>query len=85
MDITHHLSKGSNCLIQREEGTAENETNIAIILQNIGMYNVAPGTRSMDNMFTRDIRKAIDNSFMNSKTQYAMAIAAKHLIEMFQC
>jgi len=82
LDLTYHLSQGSNCLIHCAADTGRTEMVLAAVFQNLGVYNFFVETKDQE-FFLRNMPKAIDKRIIKEKPHLARAIAANHLIQLF--
>ena len=92
LDLTYHLSQGRNCLIHCAGGTGRTGMVLASVIQNFGVYDVISRIRkvkstyveTMDQeLFLKNMPKAIDKRIVREKPMLACAIAAEHLIQLF--
>ena len=92
LDLTYHLSQGRNCLIHCAGGTGRTGMVLAAVIQNFGVYDVIARIRkvkstyveTMDQeLFLKNMPKAIDKRIVKEKPMLACAIAAEHLIQLF--
>ena len=92
LDMTYHLSHGRNCLIHCAGGTGRTGMVLAAVIQNFGVADVISRIRkvkstyveTMDQeIFLKNMPKAIDRRIVKEKPMLACAIAAEHLIQLF--
>jgi hypothetical protein len=92
LDLTYHLSKGRNCLVHCAGGTGRTGMVIAAIVKNLGVYDPVARIRRVKStyvetydqeLFLKNIPKAIDSRIVRDKPLLAKAIAANHLIQVF--
>lgn len=92
LDLTYHLSKGRNCLVHCAGGSGRTGMVIAAIIKNLGVYDPVARIRKVKStyvetpaqeIFLRDMPKAIDTRIVRESPVLAKAIAAEHLIQVF--
>jgi protein-tyrosine phosphatase len=92
LDLTYHLSKGENCLIHCAGGSGRTGMVVAAIVKNLGIYDPVSRIRRVKStyvetfdqeLFLRNMPKAIDSRIVREKPLLAKAIAAEHLIQVF--
>ena len=92
LDLTYHLSKGRNCLVHCAGGTGRTGMVIAAVVQNLGVYDPVARIRRVKStyvetydqeLFLKNMPKAIDSRIVRECPDLAKAIAAEHLIQVF--
>jgi len=92
LDLVYHLSQGRNCLVHCAGGTGRTGMVIAAIVQNLGCYDAVARIRKVKStyvetkdqeIFLKNMPKAIDKRIVQEKPHLARAIAAEHLIQVF--
>ena len=92
LDITFHLARGHNCLIHCAGGTGRTGMVVAAVIQNLGVYDAINRIRKVKStyvethdqeLFLKNMPKAIDSRIVKSKPHLARAIAAEQLIQVF--
>lgn len=92
LDLTLHLAKGENCLIHCAGGSGRTGMVVAAVIKNLGVYDPVARIRrvkstyveTMDQeLFLKNMPKAIDSRLVVHSPQLAKAIAAEHLIQVF--
>ena len=92
LDLTYHLSKGRNCLVHCAGGTGRTGMVIAAVVQNLGVYDPVARIRRVKStyvetydqeLFLKNMPKAIDSRIVRECSSLAKAIAAEHLIQVF--
>merc|ERR1712001_573102 len=92
LDLTYHLSKGENCLVHCAGGSGRTGMVIAAIVKNLGLYDPVARIRRVKStyvetydqeLFLKNMPKAIDTRILKESPELAMAIAAEHLIQVF--
>ena len=92
LDLTYHLSQGSNALIHCAGGTGRTGMVLAAVIKNLGVYDPVSRIRKVKSTyvetidqekFLKDMPKAIDSRIVKEKPRLACAIAAEHLIQVF--
>jgi len=92
LDLVHHLSQGRNCLVHCAGGTGRTGMVIAAIIQNLGVYDSVSRVRKVKStyvetkeqeIFLKNMPRAIDRRIVQEKPLLARAIAAEHLIQVF--
>jgi len=92
LDLVYHLSQGRNCLVHCAGGTGRTGMVLAAIVQNLGVYDAVSRIRKVKStyvetkdqeIFLKNMPKAIDKRIVQQKPQLARAIAAEHLIQVF--
>jgi len=92
LDLVYHLSQGRNCLVHCAGGTGRTGMVIAAIIQNLGVYDPVSRIRKVKStyvetkdqeIFLKNMPRAIDKRIIQEKPQLARAIAAEHLIQVF--
>jgi len=92
LDLTYHLSKGMNCLVHCAGGTGRTGMVIAAIIKNLGVYDPVARIRKVKStyvetfeqeLFLKNIPKAIDSRIVAESPLLAKAIAAEHLLQVF--
>merc|ERR1712142_88858 len=92
LDLVYHLSQGRNCLVHCAGGTGRTGMVIAAIVQNLGCYDAVSRIRKVKStyvetkdqeIFLKNMPKAIDKRIVQEKPHLARAIAAEHLIQVF--
>ena len=92
LDLTYHLSEGRNCLIHCAGGTGRTGMVVAAVIQNLGVYDAINRIRKVKStyvethdqeLFLKNMPKAIDARIVKSKPHLARAIAAEQLIQVF--
>jgi protein-tyrosine phosphatase len=92
LDLTYHLSQGYNCLVHCAGGTGRTGMVIAAIVKNLGVYDPVARIRKVKStyvetvdqeIFLKNMPKAIDARIVAECPQLARAIAAEHLIQVF--
>lgn len=92
LDLTYHLSQGQNCLIHCAGGTGRTGMVLAAVIQNLGVYDPVVRVRKVKStyvetmaqeVFLKNMPKAIDARIVKEKPKLACAIAAEHLIQVF--
>ena len=92
LDLTYHLSEGRNCLIHCAGGTGRTGMVVAAVIQNLGVYDAINRIRKVKStyvethdqeLFLKNMPKAIDSRIVKSKPHLARAIAAEQLIQVF--
>ena len=92
LDLTYHLSQGENCLVHCAGGSGRTGMVIAAIVKNLGVYDPVARVRKVKStyveteaqeIFLRDMPKAIDTRIVKDCPILAKAIAAEHLIQVF--
>ena len=93
LDLCYHLSQGQNCLIHCAGGTGRTGMVLAAVIQNFGVYDVCSRIRKVKStyvetadqeIFLKNVPKTIDKRIVREKPMLACAIAAEHLIQLFQ-
>ena len=93
LDITYHLAKGHNCLIHCAGGTGRTGMVVAAIIQNFGVYDVLSRIRKVKStyvetaaqeLFLKNMPKALNKKIVDKKPKLACAIAAEHLIQVYR-
>ena len=91
LDLVYHLSQGSNCLVHCAGGTGRTGMVLAAIVQNLGVYDAVARIRRVKStyvetkdqeVFLKNMPKAIDKRIITEKPFLAKAIAAEHLIQV---
>ena len=92
LDLTYHLSEGRNCLIHCAGGTGRTGMVVAAVIQNLGVYDAINRIRKVKStyvethdqeLFLKNMPKAIDSRIVKCKPHLARAIAAEQLIQVF--
>ena len=92
LDLTYHLAQGQNCLIHCAGGTGRTGMVVAAVVQNLGVYDAVARIRRVKStyvetyeqeLFLKNMPKAIDSRIVKQKPNLACAIAAEHLIQVF--
>ena len=92
LDLTYHLSQGQNCLIHCAGGTGRTGMVVAAVIQNLGVYDAVSRIRKVKStyvetydqeLFLKNMPKAIDSRIVKEKPYLARAIAAEQLIQVF--
>ncbi len=92
LDLTYHLSKGRNCLVHCAGGTGRTGMVIAAVIKNLGVYDPVARIRRVKStyvetydqeLFLKNMPKAIDSRIVRESPLLAKAIAAEHLIQVF--
>ena len=92
LDLTYHLSQGQNCLVHCAGGTGRTGIVIAAIIKNLGVYDPVARIRRVKStyvetfdqeLFLKNVPKAIDSRIVVESPLLAKAIAAEHLIQVF--
>merc|ERR1712215_173942 len=92
LDLVHHLSQGRNCLVHCAGGTGRTGMVIAAIMQNLGVYDSVSRVRQVKStyvetveqeIFLKNMPRAIDRRIVKENPMLARAIAAEHLIQVF--
>merc|ERR1719384_1045976 len=92
LDLVYHLSQGRNCLVHCAGGTGRTGMVIAAIVQNLGCYDAVSRIRKVKStyvetkdqeIFLKNMPRAIDSRIVKEKPLLARAIAAEHLIQVF--
>jgi len=92
LDLTYHLSQGRNCLVHCAGGTGRTGMVIAAVVKNLGIYDPVSRIRRVKStyvetyeqeLFLKNMPKAIDSRVIKDSPVLAMAIAAEHLIQVF--
>jgi protein-tyrosine phosphatase len=92
LDLTYHLSKGRNCLVHCAGGTGRTGMVIAAVIKNVGVYDPVARIRRVKStyvetldqeLFLKNMPKAIDARIVRESPLLARAIAAEHLIQVF--
>ena len=92
LDLTYHLSQGQNCLVHCAGGTGRTGMVIAAIIKNLGVYDPVARIRRVKStyvetfdqeLFLKNVPKAIDSRIVVESPLLAKAIAAEHLIQVF--
>jgi len=92
LDLTYHLSKGRNCLVHCAGGSGRTGMVIAAIVKNLGVYDPVARVRRVKStyvetydqeLFLKNIPKAIDQRIVQENPYLAKAIAAEHLIQVY--
>ena len=92
LDLTYHLSKGRNCLVHCAGGSGRTGMVIAAIIKNLGVYDPVARIRRVKStyvetyeqeLFLKNIPKAIDSRIVKESPLLAKAIAAEQLIQVF--
>ena len=93
LDITYHLARGHNCLVHCAGGTGRTGMVIAAIIQNFGVYDVLSRIRKVKStyvetaaqeLFLKNMPKALNKKIVDKKPKLACAIAAEHLIQVYR-
>jgi len=92
LDLTLHLAKGENCLIHCAGGSGRTGMVVAAIVKNLGVYDPVSRIRRVKStyvetmeqeLFLKNMPKAIDSRIVDYCPSLARAIAAEHLIQVF--
>merc|ERR1719429_47039 len=92
LDLVYHLSKGRNCLVHCAGGTGRTGMVLAAIVQNLGVYDPVSRIRKVKStyvetkeqeIFLKEMPRAIDSRIVKERPHLARAIAAEHLIQVF--
>lgn len=92
LDLVYHLSKGRNCLVHCAGGTGRTGMVLAAIVQNLGVYDPVTRIRKVKStyvetkdqeIFLKNMPRAIDSRIVKERPLLARAIAAEHLIQVF--
>ena len=92
LDLVYHLSQGQNCLVHCAGGTGRTGMVVAAIVQNLGVYDALAKVRKVKStyvetheqeLFLKNMPRAIDKRIVKEKPHLAKAIAAEHLIQVF--
>jgi len=92
LDLTYHLAKGRNCLIHCAGGSGRTGMVIAAIVKNLGVYDPVARIRRVKStyvetyeqeLFLKNVPKAIDSRIVREKPLLAKAIAAEQLLQVF--
>ena len=92
LDLTYHLAQGQNCLVHCAGGTGRTGMVIAAVIQNLGVYDPIARIRKVKStyvetfdqeLFLKNMPKAIDSRIVKEHPTLARAIAAEHLIQVF--
>lgn len=92
LDLTYHLSQGKNCLVHCAGGSGRTGMVIAAIVKNLGVYDPVARIRRVKStyvetfeqeLFLKNMPKAIDSRIVKECPLLAKAIAAEHLIQVF--
>ena len=92
LDLVYHLSQGRNCLVHCAGGTGRTGMVVAAIVQNLGVYDPLARIRKVKStyvetreqeLFLKNMPRAIDKRIVQEKPHLARAIAAEHLIQVF--
>ena len=93
LDITFHLARGHNCLIHCAGGTGRTGMVVAAIIQNFGVYDVLSRIRKVKStyvetaeqeLFLKNMPKALNKKIVKTMPRLACAIAAEHLIQVYR-
>ena len=93
LDLTYHLSYGENCLVHCAGGTGRTGMVVAAIVKNFGVYDPVARIRKLKStyvetvdqeLFLKNMPKAINSRLVKEKPTLARAIAAEHLIQVFR-
>ena len=93
LDLTYHLARGHNCLIHCAGGTGRTGMVVAAIIQNFGVNDVIARIRKVKStyveteeqeLFLKNMPKALNKKIVETMPKLACAIAAEHLIEVFR-
>ena len=93
LDITYHLARGQNCLIHCAGGTGRTGMVVAAIIQNFGVYDVLSRIRKVKStyvetaaqeLFLKNMPKALNKKIVDKMPKLACAIAAEHLIQVYR-
>ena len=93
LDLTYHLADGQNCLVHCAGGTGRTGMVIAAIIQNFGVNDVVSRIRKVKStyvetpeqeLFLKNMPKALNQKIVDEKPKLACAIAAEHLIQVFR-
>eukprot|EP00088_Acartia_fossae_P005380 TRINITY_DN12376_c0_g1_i2.p1 TRINITY_DN12376_c0_g1~~TRINITY_DN12376_c0_g1_i2.p1 ORF type:complete len:430 (-),score=138.60 TRINITY_DN12376_c0_g1_i2:255-1499(-) len=92
LDLTYHLAKGRNCLVHCAGGSGRTGMVIAAIVKNLGVYDPVARIRRVKStyvetyeqeLFLKNVPKAIDSRIVREKPLLAKAIAAEQLLQVF--
>lgn len=92
LDLTYHLSQGENCLVHCAGGSGRTGMVIAAVVKNLGIYDPVSRIRRVKStyvetydqeLFLKNMPKAIDSRIVKKSPYLAKAIAAEHLIQVF--
>merc|ERR1719189_2144574 len=92
LDLVYHLSQGRNCLVHCAGGTGRTGMVLAAIIQNLGVYDPVNRIRKVKStyvetkeqeIFLKNMPRAIDSRIVAERPHLARAIAAEHLIQVF--
>jgi len=92
LDLTLHLAKGENCLIHCAGGSGRTGMVVAAVIKNLGVYDPIARIRRVKStyvetmeqeLFLKNMPKAIDSRIVDYSPSLARAIAAEHLIQVF--
>merc|ERR1719384_426022 len=92
LDLVYHLSQGRNCLVHCAGGTGRTGMVLAAIIQNLGVYDPVTRIRKVKStyvetkdqeIFLKNMPRAIDSRIVKERPHLARAIAAEHLIQVF--
>ena len=93
LDLTYHLARGDNCSIHCAGGTGRTGMVVAAIIQNFGVHDVIARIRKVKStyvetpqqeLFLKNMPKALNSKIVETMPKLACAIAAEHLIELFR-
>ena len=93
LDLTYHLARGHNCLVHCAGGTGRTGMVVAAIIQNFGVYDVISRIRKVKStyvetreqeLFLKNMPKALNKKIVETIPKLACAIAAEHLIQVFR-
>ena len=91
LDLTYHLSQGRNCLVHCAGGSGRTGMVIAAVIKNLGVYDPVARVRRVKStyvetydqeLFLKNMPKAIDADIVRQSPSLAKAIAAEHLIQV---
>jgi len=92
LDLTYHLAKGRNCLVHCAGGSGRTGMVIAAIVKNLGVYDPVARIRRVKStyvetyeqeLFLKNVPKAIDARIVRERPLLAKAIAAEQLLQVF--
>ncbi len=91
LDLTYHLAKGRNCIVHCAGGSGRTGMVIAAVIKNFGVYDPIARVRRVKStyvetyeqeLFLKNMPKAIDSRIVKECPMLAKAIAAEHLIQV---
>ena len=93
LELTYQLAKGRNCLIHCAGGSGRTGMVVAAIVQNFGVKEVLSKIRKVKStyvetaeqeLFLKNVPKALSKKIVKTMPNLACAIAAEQLIAVFQ-